>query len=100
MMTGVGLNPTDSASPLYPTLEHSTPGTGVGGWMVVAAAVNDMKSDLDLNEFRAALPLLTRLVSGTGSNKERDELEHLLKNLRHWRRVVVVDAEDQALAAE
>jgi hypothetical protein len=100
MMTGVRLNPSDPASPLYPTLEHSTPGTGVGGWMVVAAAINDMKSDLDLNEFRAALPLLTCLVSGTGSNKERDDLEHLLKNLRHWRRVVVVNAEDEALATD
>jgi len=68
--------------------------------MVVAAAINDMKSDLDLTEFRAALPLLTRLVSGTGSNKERDDLEHLLKNLRHWRRVVVVNAEDEALVAD
>jgi hypothetical protein len=100
MMTGVRLNPSDPASPLYPTLEHSTPGTGVGGWMVVAAAINDMKSDLDLTEFRAALPLLTRLVSGTGSSEDRDGLEHLLKNLRHWRRVVVVNAKDEALAAD
>jgi hypothetical protein len=89
MLTGIRLNPSDPASPLYPTLEHSTPGTGVGGWMVVAAAVNDMKSDLDLTEFRAALPLLTRLIMGTRSNEDREGLERVLRNLRHWRRVVV-----------
>ena len=69
-------------------------------WMVVAAAINDMKSDLDLTEFRAALPLVSRLVSGTGSENDRDDLEHLLKNLRQWRRVVAVDTADEAMAAD
>jgi hypothetical protein len=68
--------------------------------MVVAAAINDMKSDLDLTEFRATLPLVSRLVCGTGSENDRDDLEHLLKNLCHWRRVVAVETVDEAMAAD
>jgi hypothetical protein len=37
-ISGVRLAPTEPSSPLYPTLDHSDPGTGTGGWLVVAAA--------------------------------------------------------------
>src|SRR5438105_5604694 len=62
----VRLAPNDPSSPLYPTLDHSHPGTGTGGWMVVAAAINDMKSDLDMEELKRVLPLLGLLLTGQG----------------------------------
>ncbi len=86
-ISGVRLSPNDPSSPLYPTLDHSDPGTGTGGWMIVAAAINDKKSDLDMEELRRVLPLLSRLVAGQGTDDERDNLEGVLKALRHWKRV-------------
>jgi hypothetical protein len=86
-ISSVRLAPNDPASPLYPTLDHSDPGTGTGGWMVVAAAINDMKSDLDMEELQRVLPLLSLLLTGQGGEGERDKLGTILKGLRHWRRV-------------
>jgi hypothetical protein len=86
-ISGVRLVPNDPSSPLYPTLDHSDPGTGKGGWMVVAAAINDIKSDLDMEELRRVLPLLSALVTGNGSDGDRQHLESALKRLRHWKRV-------------
>jgi hypothetical protein len=87
-ISGVRLTTTDSSSPLYLTLDHSNPSSAGAGWLVVAAAINDMKSDMDVREFRRLLPLLGRLIAGGGKPKDRDRLETLLKTLRHWRRVV------------
>lgn len=83
----VRLAPNDPSSPLYPTLDHSNPGTGTGGWLVVAAAINDMKSDLDMEELRSVLPLLSRIVAGIGNDEDQEKLETAFKNLHHWKRV-------------
>jgi hypothetical protein len=50
---------------------------------VVAAAINDMKSDLDLDEAKRAWALLSAVVGGTRSAS--DELERLLSGLKHFR---------------
>jgi len=82
----VPLDPDDSKSPLYPTAEHVVPGKGSAGYLVVASAINDMKSDLDLDEFKKVIPLLSRIVLGKGTKTDRKTLEKVLRNLRHWRR--------------
>jgi hypothetical protein len=84
-ISGVMLKVSDPSSPRYPTLEHSTPSTGHGGWMVVAAAINDIKSDLNFDEFRAAIRLLADIVAGSSRTASAD-LQQLLDGLKHWRR--------------
>lgn len=88
-ISGVKLKVSDPSSPRYPTLEHSTPSTGHGGWMVVAAAINDIKSDLDLDEFRAAIRLLAETFVGSSQTASAD-LQQLLDGLKHWRRTTPV----------
>jgi hypothetical protein len=97
-ITGVRLE-ADSASPRYLTLDHVAPGKRSGGWMVVAALINDMKSDLDLDEFKRVIALLPGAISG--DRESVDALQHVLSNLGHWRRGgggtgVTVLAEDHA----
>jgi hypothetical protein len=70
MLSRVPLDLDNSKSPLYPTAEHVTPGKDSAGYMVVASAINDMKSDLDLDEFKKVLPLLGRIVSKKGTEKD------------------------------
>ena len=81
-ISGVRLVPNDASSPLYPTLDHSDPGAGTGGWLVVAAAINDMKSDLDMKELKKVLPLLSLIVTGKGSNDDREKLETVYISFR------------------
>ena len=82
-ISGVRLDPTGRLPALYPTLDHASPGRRFGGWLVVAAAVNDMKSDLDLNEAKRAWALLSAVAAGTRS--AADDLERLLAGLTHFR---------------
>ncbi len=89
MISGVPLRVDDPASPRYPTLEHTAPGTGHGGWLVVAAAINDMKSDFGLDEFKALIRLLARTIEPQGEAKAAGEIQVLLDGLKHWRRVKV-----------
>lgn len=86
MISRVPLELTNHKSPFYATAEHVSPSKGSEGYLVVAAVINDMKSDLDMDEFKKVLPLLSRIVSGKGTNADRQKLEKVLRNLRHWRR--------------
>lgn len=87
-ISGVRLDPGNRRSARYPTVEHTTPGGCAGGWLVVAAVVNDMKSDLSLSEFKEAVPLLTTILSkGAGeAQQEVAALEALLNGLEHFKR--------------
>lgn len=84
-LSQVALDPSDRSSPLYPTLDHRDPSKESGGWQVVAAAVNDMKSDLDTDEFRSATSLLARLLCRGEQPGDRNSLEQLFRGLRHWK---------------
>jgi len=86
MLSRVPLNLKNSKSPFYATVEHVSPSKGSSGYLVVAAAINDMKSDLDFDEFKKVLPLLSRIISGKGTKADRHNLEQVLRNLQHWRR--------------
>ncbi len=68
---------------LYPTLDHSAPGAAADGWLVVSAAVNDMKSDLSLAEARTAWRLLATATDG--NRAAAAELERHLETLQHFR---------------
>ena len=87
MISGVQLAIDAPESPRYPTLEHTAPGKGQGGWLIVAAAINDMKSDFGPDEFEAAIPLLARIIVANGDTKASSELQKILDGLKHWRRV-------------
>jgi hypothetical protein len=86
MLSGVPLEVSNSDSPCYPTLEHTSPGTSKGGWLVVAAVINDMKSDFAVDEFRAVIPLLAAVLSGNGNVHVSSQLCDLLGSLKHFRR--------------
>lgn len=86
MISRVPLDIADHNSPFYATAEHVSPGKRSHGFLVVAALINDMKSDLDLDEFKKVLPLLTQIVLNQDENSERRQLEQVMQNLRHWRR--------------
>lgn len=87
MVSMVPLRPDAPNSPRYPTLEHTAPGKGHGGWLVVAAAINDMKSDFDLDEMKAVVPLLARILQPDGDSEASSDLQQVLDRLKHWRRV-------------
>lgn len=87
MVSGVELLVDKPESARYPTLEHAAPGTGQHGWLVVAAVINDMKSDFAMDEFRAAVPLLARVLTKVGNLAATNELQKLLDELKHFRRV-------------
>jgi hypothetical protein len=82
----VPLELADHKSPFYATAEHVSPGKRSQGFWVVAALINDMKSDLDFDELKQVLPLLTRIVLHQDGKSERQQLEQVMRNLRHWRR--------------
>jgi hypothetical protein len=65
------------------TLDHANPGEASGGWLVVAAVINDMKSDLSLNEASKAWSLLARAQAVGGEASE--ELETLFRTLAHFK---------------
>ncbi len=94
MVSGIPLLVDAPASPRYPTLEHTAPGTGQGGWLVVAAAINDMKSDFGLDEVKAVVPLLARAIRPNGDTQASSDLRAVLDSLRHWRRVKTASVPD------
>ncbi|QDT30032.1 hypothetical protein Enr10x_53910 [Gimesia panareensis] len=82
----VPLELTNHKSPFYATAEHVAPGKRSEGFWVVAALINDMKSDLDFDEFKKVLPLLAQIALNTDKKTERRQLEQVMRKLRHWRR--------------
>jgi hypothetical protein len=93
MVSGVELLIDKPESARYPTLEHSAPGTGQSGWLVVAAAINDMKSDFAMDEFRAVVPLLARALLTGGDRSASEELQRIFDHLRHFRRIKTLGKE-------
>lgn len=93
MVSGVELLVDKPESPRYPTLEHSAPGTGQHGWLVVAAAINDMKSDFAMDEFQAAVPLLAKAIVPGGDRASSAQLQSILDQLKHFRRIKVMNSE-------
>jgi hypothetical protein len=93
-ISGVPLSLTPKQGPCYPTLEHDYQSDGSCRFTVVAAAINDMKSDMTLSEFRTAIKLLSAVLSSPNS-KATKRLAKTLQALKHWRRtnktLVVVD---------
>ncbi len=87
MVSNVRLLPDAPDSPRYPTLEHTAPGKGHGGWLVVAAAINDMKSDFDFDEFKEIIPLLARILQANGDKEASSDLQNVFDRVKHFRRV-------------
>lgn len=73
-------------SPRYLTLDHYTPSASSGGWKVVAALVNDMKSDLDGDEFERLLPLAAAAVAAPSAHASQ-LLEAAMDGLKHFGRI-------------
>ncbi len=84
-ISGVALDTISPGSPLYATLDHVNPSRGNGGWMVVAAVINDMKSDLSTEEFRSVVSALATIFSSEDINA-RQSLERKLSSLEFWKR--------------
>lgn len=77
-ISGVTLCIDDRSSPAYATLEHADNGE----YMVVAAIINDMKSDLTLDEFKKIVKELACHFNG----RSVCGLQSLLGSLRNFRR--------------
>lgn len=76
--TGIRLIEDNPKDPRYLTFDHLTP-RQEGDIVVVAAAINDMKSDMADDEFRAiVLQLANRFGGG--------EFDEGVFNLRYWKR--------------
>lgn len=76
--SGVRLVVDDHRSPRYLTFDHRTPGDE-SDIVVAASCINDMKSDLSEEEFRA-------IVIGLASAFQGEPFDQSLLDLRHWRR--------------
>lgn len=76
--SGVRLVEDNSKDPRYLTFDHLTP-RQESEIVVVAAAINDMKSDMADGEFRAMVLQLARRFSG-------GEFDESVFNLRYWKR--------------
>jgi len=85
-ITHVALDLKNKKSPVYPTLEHAYTRKGAVRFLVVASAINDMKSDLTLSEFRKAIPLVCKCLKRNPHAKHVKGLEKVLKKLKQWRR--------------
>lgn len=77
--TGVRLLEENKKSPRYPSIEHRTPGDE-HDIVIVARCINDMKSDMDENEFKAIVSALAARFKG------EEDFEESLLDLKHWRR--------------
>jgi hypothetical protein len=77
-ISGVRLQLDDRTSPVYPSLEHADNGQ----YMVVAAVINDMKSDLTLSEFEKVVVELAKRFNGDNNA----DLQPLLTKLSKFRR--------------
>jgi len=78
-ITHIKLNINDKDSPLYLNLDHSNPSKNNGGYMIVAAFVNEMKHKMNLNKFRKIVPLLRDVISNPPKTSSIKELEHSMK---------------------
>ena len=76
--TGVRLVEDNHSDPCYLTFDHFTP-REESNIVVVAAAINDMKSDLSDGEFRRIILQLASRFNGGEFNEEAF-------NLKHWKR--------------
>ena len=77
--SGVRLEEKDQHSPLYRTLDHRTP-RKEGDIVIVAAVINDMKSDLSDYEFKNVINQLSaHFRNGAPVNKD-------IFKLKHWKR--------------
>lgn len=85
-LTGIKLQTDQIGSPAYLTLDHATPGSAAGGWIVVAALINDMKSDLAVEEFQTLVPLVAKCLVDPDDLNNRDSLEASVSALRHFTR--------------
>jgi len=76
--TGIRLVEDNHSDPRYLTFDHLTP-REESRIVVVAAAINDMKSDLSDGEFR-------RMVRQLASRFSGGEFDARAFNLKHWKR--------------
>lgn len=75
--TGIKLVEDNHKDPRYLTLDHRIP-RKESDIVVVAAAINDMKSDMD-DEFKAMVQELANYFNGQGFSKS-------VFNLKYWKR--------------
>ena len=76
--SGVKLVEDNPKDPRYLTFDHFVP-RQESNIVIVAAAINDMKSDMADNEFRAMVQQLASHFNG-------DKFNENVFNLRHWKR--------------
>ncbi len=76
--TGIKLVEDNHKDPRYLTFDHRIP-RKESDIVVVAAAINDMKSDLADDEFRAMVQELSNYFNGQGFNES-------VFNLKYWKR--------------
>ena len=76
--SGIRLIEDNHKDPRYLTFDHLTP-RREGNIVVVAAAINDMKSDMADDEFRA-------MVLQLASRFEGGEFDESVFDLKHWKR--------------
>ena len=85
-ISGIKLVTDDSGSPFYLTLDHVNPSKKDGGWMIVAASINDIKSDLTLEEFQKIIALLAAINPAEVLPGKIENLESIIGSLSHWNR--------------
>lgn len=76
--TGIRLVEDNPKDPRYLTFDHLTP-RQESKIVIVAAAINDMKSDMSDGEFRAMVIELAKRFAG-------DEFDQSIFNLKYWKR--------------
>lgn len=76
--SGIRLVEDDCKNPCYITFDHRVP-RQENDIVVTAAVLNDMKSDMDEDEFKAVILQLSRYFEGNSFD------ENVFK-LKHWRR--------------
>lgn len=76
--TGIKLVEDNHKDPRYLTFDHRVP-RKESDIVVVAAAINDMKSDMADDEFRAMVQELANYFNGQGFNES-------VFNLKYWKR--------------
>lgn len=76
--TGIKLNEDDWKDPRYITFDHLTP-RKEDKIVIIAAAINDMKSDMSDSEFRKMILELAKTFNG-------GEFDESAFKLEHWKR--------------
>jgi hypothetical protein len=80
----VPLNLDESHSPLYATLDHVIPRSRDARWQLVAAVANDMKTDMNMQEFMQAVALLASHFQN--ADQGTTDLAQVFAGLKHWKR--------------